>query len=100
MSLLTKQDLKNLPELYETEEEIDPIVHVKLFHPMGKATWLLTEYNQKDKIAFGYAYITDGELGYISLEEIENLEIGGLRVERDNWFTPKKLSEAKQELNL
>lgn len=96
--LLTKIDLENLPKLYETEEQEDPIVYVKLFHPLGAATWLLTEYNPETKIAFGYAYITDGELGYIPLNELEQLNIAGLKVERDNYWTPKKLSEAKKEI--
>ncbi len=98
--LLKKIDLENLPKLYETEEEEDPIVYVKLFHPLGGATWLLTEYNPETKIAFGYAYITEGELGYISLEELEELNIAGLKVERDISWIPKKLSMAKQELDI
>jgi len=100
MSLLTKIDLENLPKLYETEEQEDPIVHVKLFHPMGGSTWLLTEYEPETKMAFGYAYITDGELGYIPLEELEQINIAGLKVERDNYFTPKPLSKAKKELQI
>ena len=100
MSLLTKEDLENLPALYATEDEEDPIVHVKLFHPLGKSTWLLTEYDKEQELAFGYAYITDGELGYISLLELESINIGGLKVERDNYFTPKKLSEARKENDL
>jgi len=100
MSLLTKEDLENLPALYATEDEEDPIVHVKLFHPLGKSTWLLTEYDPADKIAFGFAYINEGELGYIPLTELEKVNVGGLKVERDNFFTPKKLSEAKKENDL
>lgn len=98
--LLTKIDLENLPKLYETEEQEDPIVYVKLFHPLGAATWLLTEYNPETKIAFGYAYITEGELGYISLEELEELNIAGLKVERDSSWTPKKLSIAKKDCRI
>jgi len=98
--LLTKIDLENLPALYETEEQEDPIVYVKLFHPLCGATWLLTEYNPETNICFGYAYITDGELGYISLEELEELNIAGLKVERDSSWTPKKLSEAKKECRI
>jgi len=100
MSLLTKEDLENLPKLYETEEEENPTVQVKLFHPLGTATWLLTEYEPETKMAFGYAYITDGELGYIPLSELEKINIGGLKVERDTSFKPMKLSEAKKECNL
>jgi len=100
MSLLTKIDLENLPKLYETEEIEDPIVHVKLFHPLGGSTWLLTEYEPETKLGFGYAFITDGELGYIPLQELEQINIAGLKVERDNYWTPKTLSKAKKELSI
>ena len=100
MSLLTKIDLENLPKLYETEGQEDPIVHVKLFHPLGGSTWLLTEYEPETKIAFGYAFITDGELGYIPMSELEEINISGLKVERDFSWTPKKLSLAKKELGI
>ena len=98
--LLTKQDIKNLPELYSTEDVKEPVVFVKLFHPLSSATWLLTEYNPEEKLAFGYCHITDGELGYVSIAELENIVIGGLKVEKDRSWKPKKLSEAKKELGL
>lgn len=100
MKLLTQEDLKNLPALYSTEEIEDPIVQVKLFHPLGAATWLLTEYNPETKIAFGLAKIHESELGYVSIQELEELKIHGLGVERDTSFKPKKLSEARKENNL
>ena len=99
MALLTKVDLENLPKLYETEDIEDPIVQVKLFHPLGgQATWFLTEFDPETQMAFGFAFITDGELGYIPLKELEEINISGLKVERDNFWTPKPLSEAKKEL--
>ncbi len=100
MKLLTAKDLKNLPALYATEDIEDPIAQVKLFHPLGGATWFLTEYNPDTKIGFGLAHIQETELGYISIEELQNLNLGGLGVERDTSFKPKKLSEARQDAGL
>ncbi len=100
MNLLTKEDLKNLPALYSTEETKDPIVYTKLFHPLGNATWLLTEYESETKMAFGLAYIHEVELGYISIEELEEVVILGLKVERDMSFKPKPLSQARKESGL
>lgn len=97
MKLLTEQDLKNLPPLYSTSEQSDPIVQVKLFHPLGQASWYLTEFDGED-LAFGFCIIHEGELGYVSMQELKYLNIGGLGVERDTSFTPKKLSEVKKEL--
>jgi len=97
MALLTKVDLENLPALYSNEDIADPIVQVKLFFPMGQAAWYLTEFDGED-LAFGFCIIHEAELGYVSMQELKDLNIGGLGVERDTSFTPKKLSEVKKEL--
>jgi len=39
--------------LYSQEKEKDPLIVAKLFDPCGSATWYLTEYDPKEKIAFG-----------------------------------------------
>jgi len=71
---------------------------VKLFHPLGAATWFLTEYNPETKIAFGLAHIQETELGYISMEELAGIEIMGLTIEREISFKPTKLSECRKDL--
>lgn len=74
MSLLTPEQQKRIPALYSQEEVSDPICY--LFLRCGKAFWLITEANDEG-LAFGYADLygtgESGELGYISLEEIEEL---------------------------
>jgi len=40
--------------LYSQENVKDPLVICKLFDPCGSATWFLTEYDVKEKIAFSY----------------------------------------------
>lgn len=99
--LITKS--ANLPALYSTENTKDPMVRVKLFTPWTGWTWFLTEYNEDDKLAFGYAHNAqdpDGaELGYISIEELESVKGPfGLRVERDIHFKPMPLSQVKAGL--
>ncbi len=56
MKIATKEFealFKDYP-LYSQEHEEDPLVVAKLFDPCGSATWLLTEYDSVEKIAFGY----------------------------------------------
>ena len=36
------------------------------------------------------------ELGYFSLDELSSLKVGGLPVERDLYFSNKKLSKLKE----
>jgi hypothetical protein len=64
----------------------DPAPVVKLFSPVGAATWLATEIASDDDTLFGLADLGFGcpELGYFSLSEIAALRLPfGLRIERD-----------------
>lgn len=67
----------------------DPVPVVKLFNPMGAATWLATEIDRDGDTLFGLADLGFGcpELGYFSLAEIAAVRLPfGLRVERDEHF--------------
>jgi hypothetical protein len=88
-----------IPDLYSQENEKDPMVWAKFFSPYTNALWLVTEFDGQDTM-FGWADLGYGmgELGYISLSELDNLHRGGLPlVERDMYFRPKPLSKAKRE---
>ena len=84
--------------LYSQEEVKDPKVIAKLFDPCGSATWFLTEYDPKEKIAFSYVTgLCENEFGYTSLTELESIQRPfGLTIERDLYFTQKRLSEVKK----
>lgn len=97
MMMLTKEILKNLPALYSQENNPDPIVQVKFFTPWTSWSWFITEYSPDEKLFFGFVtsgMCPEGELGYTSLEEMEEIRgPGGLKIERDLHFRPCKLSE-------
>ena len=100
MQLITKSN--NVPALYSTENTKDPMVRVKLFTPWTGWTWLITEYSEDEKLAFGFVYNAAepdcAELGYISIEELESVKGPmGLKIERDIHWTPMPLSEAKKQ---
>ena len=71
-------------------EDFEPVV--KLFNPMGAATWLLSELEVDEdgnEIAFGLCDLGMGspELGYVSLAEIASVRLPlGLYIERDLHF--------------
>lgn len=102
--LLTKEIEKALTKAYneriagkETPFK-DQVVHLKLFNPYGAATWFITEYNPADRCFFGLCYITDPELGYVSLDEIKSVRIGIFngKIERDMYYTPKPAGECQE----
>lgn len=96
MKLITKS--MKIPLLGETENQKDPVVHVKLFHPMSNWSWYITELNPDEGLCFGIVDGHEPELGYFSLDELSELRIRGLPVERDLYFEKMKLSTLMEEL--
>lgn len=87
---------KQLPKLYSTEKELigDKIAYARYFFPMGAYTAYLLEYGPKSHIGFGAVTMGYGwELGNMSLDEMEGVKVRGLGIERDLYFSPKKLHE-------
>lgn len=71
------------------EERFDPWPVVKLFNPVGAATWIATELADDGDTLFGLADLGFGcpELGCFSLAEIKAVRLPfGLAIERDVHF--------------
>jgi len=90
MKLITKEILKKLPGLYanEDKETKDIKIPLKLFNPCGSQTWYITEYDEKEELAFGYVTgMGSDELGYVSIKELKSLRLPyGLSIERDMYW--------------
>ena len=98
-TLIPEWSLPFLPGIRKSHKD-DPIVWFKFFHPMSSWTWYLTEYDPKERLAFGLVTGFEAEIGYFSIEELESLEVGGLKVEREIWTHPvsiRSLSAYKAE---
>jgi len=98
MELLPEEVRSHLPPLYSQEHEPDPLVICKFFHPLSNMTWYATEGSVEgdDFIFFGWTHSDNPELGYFSLNEMQAVQVRGLGIERDEHFTPMKLSEVKK----
>ena len=96
-SLLTNEQLKSIPNLYETENQEEKICYVKLFLPNSNWTWYIIEINKQDNnTCFGFVDGLEQELGYFTIKELENLRGQfGLKVELDSSFTPTQLSKIR-----
>ena len=94
--LIPKEIKEQIPKLYDTEEQKDPIAYIKLF--IDGWTWYITELSIDDNICFGYVVSPFGsELGYFSLKEIQEVKGSlGIGVERDVLFKPTPLSKIKK----
>lgn len=66
---------------------------VKLFNPMGPATWLLCELDADGDTLFGLCDLGVGEpeLGYVSFDELKEVSAGlAIGLERDLSFRANK----------
>lgn len=98
-SMIRDADLAQLEANWRAQEpvkgtgrELDHTPCVKLFDPMGAATWLLTELEPGSSLAFGLCDLGFGtpELGYLCLEDIASIQIRGCRrIEQDVHFTAR-----------
>lgn len=98
--LLTKELEKKLPALYATDGDPDETrkVPVKFFCPYNGWTWYCLEYSPEDRLFFGLVKGFESELGYFSLDELENAYKGALPlVERDcYWDSDTTLAQVKE----
>jgi len=102
MNIIPDEILLDLPAIGSTDGQgADAIVLVKLFTPWSSWTWYLTEASKKggDVLMFGLVDGHERELGYVSLNEITSIRGPmGLAIERDLFWSPKKLGNIASEL--
>jgi hypothetical protein len=96
MPLLTDELKARLPALYSQEDVADPTVQVLLVARNGWM-WALTEYSDTapdgcPNLAFGKVYGDFPELGYVPMDELDELAADGLVWVEDD-FVPRTLSE-------
>jgi len=98
MSKLIPQTLlSDIPDLYDTEKETNPLCYVKLFTPDSSWTWYIIEFSKEDRdTCYGYVRGFEDELGYFTLSELERVHGSlGLEVERDLLFEPTRFATLK-----
>lgn len=88
---------KSIPALYSQEHVADPIAHAKFFHPFSNWTWYVTEFDPVERICFGLVVGFDEEFGTFSLDDLEGVVVRGLGIERDEYWTPRPLSQCRKQ---
>lgn len=97
MELLPNEIAASLPPLYSQEGKgEDAVAQVKFFTPWTGWTWYASEYDPAQRLFFGIVVGHEREFGYFSLDEMEAIEgPGGLRIERDLYWSPRPLKECR-----
>ena len=82
-----------LPPLRSQEGICDPVVYVRFFTSSG-VIWYVTEGSPDDDdfVFFGLVVGPDEEWGEFSLSELTDWARSGVPIERDEHFTPERLS--------
>jgi hypothetical protein len=93
----SSEELSKLPPFYSTEEVPlkEKMIHMHFF--IGGCDWYAAEYSPEEKIFFGFAILNgdldNAEWGYFSLQELCDLKVKFLEVDRDLYWKPKKAIE-------
>lgn len=92
--------LQKLPKLYETENipVKDKIIHMHFF--IGGSDWWAAEYCPVDRLFWGFVILNQDEMnsewGLFSLQELSELKVSFLKVDRDLHWTPRKAIEVEK----
>jgi hypothetical protein len=96
-----------MPNWQEVADDENPLVRIKLFHPVGRYTyyaWAATEYQEYGIILSGYCLSPFGpecdEMGDQSVVELAQPSAMGLPVERDIHFEPLPLKDLLAKLEM
>lgn len=71
------------------------MIHQRYF--IGGNDWYVAEYDPNDRLFFGYAVLNNdfqnAEWGYTSLDELANINVWGIEVDRDIHWKPRRFVE-------
>jgi hypothetical protein len=83
----SKEELAKIPAFYSSEEVPlkEKMIHVHFF--LGGCDWYAAEYDPESRCFFGFAILNDdyemAEWGYFSLQELCDLKVKFLEIDRD-----------------
>ncbi len=96
----TLEDLTQLSSLYETENIPLKEKVIGMHFLLGSCDWYAAEYNSADRLFFGYAILNNtlssAEWGYFSLDELRQVSVQGLEIDRDLHWKPRPAYEVKK----
>ena len=94
------EELAKIPAFYSTESVSlkEKIIYMHFF--IGGCDWYAAEYDPESRNFFGFAILNDdlemAEWGYFSFQELCDLRIKFLEIDRDLYFTSKKAIEIER----
>ena len=96
----SKQELSKIPTLYASEDipVREKVIYMHFF--IGASDWYVSEFSQQDQLFFGFVVLNNdydcAEWGYFSLQELSDIKVGFVEIDRDLHFTPKQAKEIEK----
>jgi hypothetical protein len=95
----TLEELNRIPGLYTTQRTpLNEKVIYEHFFLFG-CDWYVAEYSQKEQLFWGFAILhndlQNAEWGYISYQELKDINIDGFEVDRELDWKVKKANEVE-----
>ena len=96
----SREELAKIPPLYSTDGVPlkEKMIHMHFF--LGGCDWYAAEYDHESQCFFGFVILNDdlemAEWGYFNLQELSDLKVEFLEVDRDLHFEPKKAMEIER----
>lgn len=96
----TREELARLPALYTTENTPweQTVIHQHYF--LGGCDWYMAEYSPDERLFYGFAILNNdlhnAEWGYMSFDELRDLRILGLEIDRDLHWRTRPASEVEK----
>ncbi len=90
----TDELLAVIPRLYQTEQTKIEDTAIYLHFFLGRCDWYIAEFDGND-LFFGFANLGDphnAEWGYISFQELKEINVHGFEVDTDVSWQPKPFS--------
>lgn len=96
----SSEELAKIPAFYSSEEVPlkEKMIHMHFF--IGGCDWYAAEYDHESQCLFGFAILNEdyemAEWGYFSLQELCDLKVKLIEVDRDLHWQPKKACEIEK----
>lgn len=96
----TAEELAKLPAFYSTEGVALKEKLIVMHFFIGGCDWYAAEYSPEEQCFFGFAILNEdyemAEWGYFSLQELSDLKVKFIEVDRDLHWKPQKAIEIEK----
>ena len=96
----SEEELRELPSINTNANTPWKEIIIHQHYILDACDWFMAEYDPQGKIFFGFAILNDdlvnAEWGYVSFEELRDVNVRGIEVDRDLHWRSRPASEVER----